>query len=241
MSPDHESSDPVAGPRPERPEGLPEQFWDHETATVRADALAQAYRELEQKVGSMLPIPGPEDQAARDRLLQVLGRPGHPEDYKVFSPHPLLQPDPELHERLHAAGFTQKQVELVYELAAEHLIPTLQAGLSDIGAEHDRQRLEQRFGGSSAWREAARQMRTWAEANLPAEVSGTLAASYEGVLALHQMMQAGEPRLIGASTSPATLSEAELTEMMRKPRYWRDRDPDLVAQVTAGFRRLYPD
>jgi hypothetical protein len=28
--------------------------------------------------------------------------------------------------------------------------------------------------------------------------------------------------------------------MMRDPRYWRERDPALVAQVTEGFKRLYP-
>ena len=28
--------------------------------------------------------------------------------------------------------------------------------------------------------------------------------------------------------------------MMRDPRYWRERDPGFVAQVTEGFQRLYP-
>jgi hypothetical protein len=28
--------------------------------------------------------------------------------------------------------------------------------------------------------------------------------------------------------------------MMRDPRYWRDRDPAFIAQVTEGFKRLYP-
>ena len=35
--------------------------------------------------------------------------------------------------------------------------------------------------------------------------------------------------------------EQTLSEMMRDPRYWRDRDAEFVARVTAGFRRLYPD
>ena len=29
--------------------------------------------------------------------------------------------------------------------------------------------------------------------------------------------------------------------MMRDPRYWRDRNPEFVARVTDGFRRLFPD
>ena len=38
---------------------------------------------------------------------------------------------------------------------------------------------------------------------------------------------------------PAELSEATLHEMIRDPRYWRQRDPAFMARVTDGFRRLY--
>jgi hypothetical protein len=27
--------------------------------------------------------------------------------------------------------------------------------------------------------------------------------------------------------------------MVRDPRYWRQRDPEFIARVTAGFKRLY--
>ena len=42
------------------------------------------------------------------------------------------------------------------------------------------------------------------------------------------------------SSQPA-VPLAALHEMMRYPRYWRDRDPALLAKVTEGFRRMYPD
>lgn len=41
-------------------------------------------------------------------------------------------------------------------------------------------------------------------------------------------------------TAQAEPDEAALSQMMRDPRYWRDRDPELVARVTEGFQRLYP-
>ena len=34
--------------------------------------------------------------------------------------------------------------------------------------------------------------------------------------------------------------ESQLRDMMRDPRYWRDRDPGHVAKVAGGFSRLYP-
>lgn len=36
-------------------------------------------------------------------------------------------------------------------------------------------------------------------------------------------------------------SEEQLRAMMRDPRYWRDRDQQLLDAVSEGFRRLYPE
>lgn len=36
----------------------------------------------------------------------------------------------------------------------------------------------------------------------------------------------------------STAEETKLRETMRDPRYWRDRDPELVRQVMAGFRAM---
>lgn len=36
----------------------------------------------------------------------------------------------------------------------------------------------------------------------------------------------------------AVTTEAEMRALMRDPRYWRLRDPDVVRRVTDGFRRL---
>lgn len=44
-----------------------------------------------------------------------------------------------------------------------------------------------------------------------------------------------------ASEGDKKAAEARLREMMRDPRYWRDRDPAFVRRVTEGFGRLYPD
>ena len=54
------------------------------------------------------------------------------------------------------------------------------------------------------------------------------------------MMRASEPELLAGNADPAAeLDEAQLTEMVRDPRYWRQRDPEFIARVTAGFKRLY--
>lgn len=40
---------------------------------------------------------------------------------------------------------------------------------------------------------------------------------------------------------PEQDTEQTLRDLMKSPAYWRDGDPEVVAKVRDGFRRLYPD
>ena len=42
---------------------------------IRTDALLKSYVELERKLGSMVPLPGDDDQEGRERLRRALGVP----------------------------------------------------------------------------------------------------------------------------------------------------------------------
>ncbi|MCS7267597.1 MAG: hypothetical protein N2038_10390 [Geminicoccaceae bacterium] len=234
-----EAASPSNGPPP----GVPEKFWDPEAGAIRVEALLRSYLELERKLGRSLPLPqGPEDREARDRLLAALGRPEKPEEYEIRAVEGLIEPDPEINRRLHAAGFTQEQVQLVYDLALERLVPLVRELASEAAFLRERERLEAHFGGPERWREVARELKTWGEAHLEPEVFAALASSYRGVLALHRMMAGTEPRISGGGEGRETrLDEKALDQMIRDPRYWRDRDPEFVARVTEGFKALYGD
>ncbi|MDX6748790.1 hypothetical protein SH611_03115 [Geminicoccaceae bacterium 1502E] len=233
---------PAAEPAPpSRPDYLPEKFWDAASGTVRAEALARSYQELERKLGRMVPLPqGEADVETRERLLAALGRPATPDDYRIEAPSELMAPDPAINARLHEAGFTQGQAQLVYELAAEHLTPVIRDVLWEAEAQQQTERLAQHFGGANAWQQVARELRGWGEAHLAPEVFATLAGDAEGVLAMYRMMQAAEPALIEDAAGPRERLDAEsLHQMMRDPRYWRDRDPEFVDRVTEGFKALF--
>ena len=226
---------------PERPAHVPEKFWDADTGRIRTEALLKSYAELERRLTRSLPLPADEqDEAAVRRIRQALGWPESPEEYEITPSHPALEVDPELNRRLHEAGFTREQAQLVYDLAAERLLPAIDAVAESFRTEQERERLVQHFGGEEAFETVARQLKSWAEAHLEPEVYENLSASYQGVLALHQMMKAEEPSVIGEpGTGGAELGEDQLYQMMRDPRYWRDRDPEFVARVTEGFQRLF--
>ena len=190
----------TAASRPRRrqpvPPGVPEKFWDREAGAIRTDALLKSYVELERKLGSMVPLPGDDDQEGRERLWRVLGVPDAAEDYQIEARDELLQPTAEINAKLHRAGFTQAQAQLVYDLAAEHVLPLIDDVAGELQATRDGERLAKRFGGDASWQNMARQIRTWGQANLAEDVYRTLAASYDGVLAMHQMMQAREPSVL---------------------------------------------
>jgi Phage T7 capsid assembly protein len=228
--------------KPSRPAGVPEKFWNPDCGAVRTEALLKSYLELERKLGSMVPLPADEtDQDGQTRLLRALGVPEAPEQYRIEPRHDLIEPDPEINARLHEAGFTERQAQLVYDLAADHLVPLLDDALGELQATREVERLAARLGGEAAWRTMAPQIKAWGQTNLAPDVFQTLASSYDGVLAIHQMMQGREPAVLNEANGPGPgLDEVALARMMRDPRYWRERDPAFVGQVTAGFERLYP-
>ena len=205
---------------PARPDGLPDEFWDAEAGRVRLDELVGAYGAL----SSAEPLP-----------------PG-PEDYELELDGLIGGPDAEANRRMHEAGFTNAQVQLVYDMASSLLLPLAGEVAGELERAEREARLAERYGGEDGWRRAKGQMEAWASANLPAGVAEALTGSVEGAAALERLMDAGEPGLGGqeGARPPGAATLDGLRRLQGDPRYWRDRDPALVRQVMEGYRRLYP-
>ena len=223
-----------------RPADIPEKFWDADAGALRTETLLKSYLELERKLGTMVPMPNNDDPKSRHKLQRALGKPESADDYKIEPPHELISPDREINARLHEAGLSSEQAQLVYDLAAEHLIPMIEEASENASQEIERSQLATHFGGEQKWRTIAPQLKTWAETNLSDEVYESLGSSADGVVAIYHMMQAREPNVISEAAVPTShTDERQLSQMMRDPRYWRDRDPAFVAEVTAGYKRLF--
>jgi len=203
------------------------------------DALLKSYRELERRLSQRFAAPGadaPEEE--RQRFRRALGVPDSPEGYAITPKHELCSACPEVNAKLHAADFTPAQAQLVYDLAADRLLPLLAEAASEYEAERQREKLRAHFGGEERFRRIAGEIAAWGRASLPPAVFQPLSTTYEGVLALHEMMQKGEPAIARQAEVPTPADESELRSMMRDPRYWRTREPEFVKRVTEGFRRL---
>ena len=239
---------PPDAPAPEEPKGatprppeVPEKFWDPARGGIRVEALLKSYLSLERLLSQRAAAPpGPEaapEEIARFRA--AMGIPEAPEGYAITAPHDLCCPDAAVNARLHAAHFTNDQAQLVYDLAAERLLPLIAEAAAEFEADRQRARLVGHFGGEERYRKAAAQLAAWGRANLPPTVLEALSTTAEGVLALEQMMRKGEPPLPrDGAAPPEPAGEEELRRMMRDPRYWRTREPELIRRVSEGFRRL---
>jgi hypothetical protein len=221
-------------------EGIPAKFWDSEKGEVRVDALLKSYLELEKRMANSLPEPT--DEETRARFLRAAGVPATPDEYSVTVKDALFEPDVELNRRLHEKGFSSDQVQEVYDLAVDHMVPLILDLTAEFQAEREIERLVTFFGGEDQWREASRQMLAFGKKNLPATALQGMSASYEGIMALHKMMQSEEPQTITARTKGVSSNaEKDLQSMMNDPRYWRDKDPSYIAKVTEGFKNLYAE
>lgn len=156
---------------------IPEKFKDSKTGVVRVDAMAKSYKELEKK------------------LSQTPTAPKTPIEYCVDCEHGLFEADAELNARMHEKGFTNEQVQFVYDIAAEKIVPMAIEMAADFQAEREIEKLIEHFGGAEKWKEVAKQMLIFGQKNLPADVLDSLSSSYEGVMALHNMMKGEEPSI----------------------------------------------
>ncbi len=64
---------------------------------------------------------------------------------------------------LRAAGFDQAQVQLVYDLAAERVVPVIAGMAAEYEKKMAQGRLEAHFGGAERFAAIARQVKGWGE------------------------------------------------------------------------------
>ena len=222
----------------EKPEGIPDKFWDAEAGVVRVDALVKSYNALEKKLSGS--VPQPTDDETRARFFRAAGVPLTPEEYEISVKDNLFDPDIEMNRRLHAKGFNSEQVQEVYDLAVEKMVPLILEMSAEFQAEREIARLVEYFGGDDQWRQISRQLLTYGQKNLPPQVLEGMSSSYEGIMALYKMMQSDEPQTLGASgRAMGSNGKKDLQSMMDDPKYWRDKDPAFIAKVTEGFKNLY--
>lgn len=213
---------------PSRPEWLPEKYNSGED-------LAKAYKELESKLGT-------KEEDIRNRIMEEI-------QSEAFSDRPESAGDYQLPESIDESaavdnkllswwaehsfenGYSQEEFEQGIAMYAEAMngsMPDIEAEAKMLGDNAD-----QRIEAASLFAN-----KFFPEAALPA--IERMCESHEGIIALETIMEAmKDGSFAGNTQAVAGTSEKELREMMNDPRYWKDRDPHFIKQVTEGFQQIY--
>ncbi len=223
----------------DKPQNVPDKFWNADKKEIRIDSLLNSYLALEKRLSKMVPIPETDDD--KKRLQKILGCPDCADDYQVTLKNDVIDIDPELNARLHAKGFTNDQVQEIYDLATEKLVPMILEMAAEFQADRELERLVKEFGGTEKWGIISNQLQEFGQKNLPPSAYEGLCCSYDGVMALYNMMKANSKSQIAKDNGGTfdALDENGLRQMMQNPRYWRDRDPAFIAKVSDGFQKIY--
>ncbi|MBQ9738630.1 MAG: hypothetical protein IJV75_03865 [Alphaproteobacteria bacterium] len=211
---------------------IPSKFKDAKTGEINVQALLKSYLELEKKLSN------------RSKLLPattVGTMPNSPDEYKIVMKNPKLVMDEDMNKHLFELGFTNEQLQAVYDLAADKIIPLLENLSADYRADKEMAELENEFGGAEAFNTIARQISAWGEKNLNPEIFNALSTSKEGIMTIYKMMNdQSEPTVLSVSSpNYEPVSEDSLRKMMQNPKYWKEQDPALLKRVEEGFKRLY--
>ncbi len=224
----------------DRPENVPEKFWDPKTKSIRTEALLKSYSELEKMIGRSTLFDPEKDE--RSKLYKMFGVPEKAEDYAPDVEKKPFERDMSMEQRLHEKGFNQEQLQEIYDLAEEKLVPLVVELAREFEADREVERLVNHFGSEEQWQEVSRQLYQFGSKHLPQEAFKGLSSSFEGVLALYNMMKNNEGLEFASSSDAGYTSganEDELKSMMKDPRYWREKDPAFVKKVTDGYKALY--
>lgn len=216
-------------------EKIPEKFLN-EDGTLNTDALVKSYSELEKKIGSMVSVPGEDsDNETRQKFNRAIGVPTDANEY----PRNVLFDDESVRSKFHEIGLTAAQVEKIYSIAEEFLSPVLSDVFQKQFESGAISELKNFFGDEYKMNEALKEISAFGEKFLPSEAFNALCTTPQGIQSVYKMMQSMEPTIETEKNTTGNLSDDDLRQMMRDPKYWRDHDPEYIRKIETGFKKLY--
>lgn len=207
--------DGAAPQKPDRPDYIPEKFWDGAAGAPRLEELGKSHADLERRwherngaVPDDYKLPdsfkGFEDQIAPAQL-KALKEAAKAEGYSQAGFDGLMRSifgDP---------GEARRELEQVYGDKLDETLEAVRLFAGTLGEHEEAVRVMCSFPGGikllDDWRKA----------------------SAEGVLP-------GQP----GEAAGGKKTHEDLRKQMQDPRYWREKDPAFIAEVEQGFKELYP-
>jgi len=216
-------------------EQIPEKFLD-EKGELNTSALIKSYCELEKKMGNMISVPNEDsDENVKQKFNHAIGVPDNADDY----PKNNLLDDESVRKKFHEIGLTSKQVEEIYNIAEEFLQPTIKNLFQLQNQNNAINELKNFFGSTEKMNDALKEINAFGERFLPTDAFDELCSTPQGIQGVYKMMQSMEPEILTGKSPSENLTDDDLRNMMKDPKYWRDKDPEYVRKIENGFKKLY--
>ena len=226
----------------ERPEIIPEKFWNNETGEINLEDMAKSYNHLE-KFAS-----GKKDEMKDSIIaeLQAEAREGLPEDSKAYTLPKLVEGVTEemveanpltgwWREKCHEMGLPQEQ----FEDGINQYVDMIQSGQVNIEEEMSRlgENAQDRINAVNSWAQSQFQPEEFET------IVNTLGTSAQGISVLERIMDMGRSQMGRSDTVAQPERELEIADvkaMMNDKRYFdsRHRDPAYVKKVDEAWARL---
>ena len=215
---------------------VPEKF-QNEDGTLNAQALLKSYAELEKKIGGMITVPADDsDSETRAKFMRSIGVPESADEYSIPA---LFEGEESIKERFLEIGLSKPQAEAVARMAEEILSPAIGQIFAATHEKESMDELEKFFGGLDKMTAAMAEINSYAEKHFSEDTIDALCSNVDGIKTIYNMMQASEPVVQTGASGKTSVTEADLRQMMKDPRYWRDNDVEYIRKIESGFRRLY--
>lgn len=219
----------------DRPNNIPEKFWDSTSRTTNVDAMADAYSSLEKSFTQKT-----DDLRQEIETERFANRPETKDDYSIpeIEGIDFSSDDPLLtfwKEQAHSQGLDQSGFEAgikAYHEAVVNVAPNYDAELKKLGED-----ATTRIDAVKAWSETSLSENTQ-------RYLSQIATTAEGVTAIEELMGLSSKSVNSVSdqpSAPSALTMEDLQGLMNTSGYWDNsgkRDMDLVRKVEDGFKRL---
>lgn len=227
---------------PERPEHIPEKFWDVDTGEIKLDDMAKSYTNLEK-------FSTGKKEEMREQLLTELqseASEGLPEEASGYKLPPLVEGITE--DMVESNPLTGWWREHCHDLAMPEEV--FQQGIEKyvdmtIGNQPNLEAEAEKLGENA--RERLDAVTAFAQSTFPPEefeaISATLGQSAIGIQALERMqdmMKSNMSRSDQVAQPERALSVEDVKTMMKDPKYFdpRHRDASYVKRVDDMWARL---
>ena len=222
----------------EKPEYVPDKFWNKDLNEINVEELSSSYNSLEKKLGART------DELSKQvrEDIEKEKRSKVPENYEIAKPELEEGVDVDINADMPLLQWWQKTAKdngLTQEQFNEGINAFVNNEVSALPSVDEEKKS---LGDNATARIEAAEL--WSKKNLSTDAYETMskiASSANGVKLIEEIMKLNKDAPIPTTETAieAAPSLSDLRSMMKDKRYWLDKDPAYIDKVSTLYEKYY--